>query len=378
MFRARPLAFAAVLLVAGPLAAGPPGDGEPAAGGPPDLLRLIPADAVQGAVIDVDRLRGEPPADRLLEPPGGPGGLFAGPLGALGLEFAQVAAVAVFLPPAEPENPDPYGSPVGDPVVLIRCRAAVTAPAGAVARGLVRPLPDGRTLAVAGGPRALAAVAALGGAAEPAAGSPAGLLEEVAAERSAGERAADGRAPAVRAFWDVTAMRGVLLDGFDQASHREEEWLPAYGLARPAVVHADAYALAADLAGGQLSATLTADAPDAAAAGRLRRTADAAATLGENLLDALPGVMLRRDPGRAAAVVPLAVGLRAALGAREVTREGTRVRVAARADPDVTAAAADLLAGALAAGVRPRPPAVREGRFPGEDVLEPAGIIEER
>ncbi len=341
----RSLAVGAALLVAPRAIAAEPAE-------PPALLRLMPADAVAGVTVDVARLRAEPLFAEQFAPLFEPRGPFAEPLDALGLRLDQIEAVAAYLPPAPAPNPDdPYPSrePFGAPLVLVRTVGAATAPQRSARQEPVRALPDGRTLALAGSRRSAAALAALGEATAPADGSAAALAEELT-----------DAAPAVlAAFGDVTAVRSAMLAELDFSARREDDWIPAFGFARPGVVDANAYGFAMDLRDGVLNVRLLARAPNDAAADRLVRTAEAAVTIAANVANGLPSAILRRDPGEAAIVSLVAGAARKALASVEVTTVdgaggGTepdgaapRVHVAATADAEVTRAIALLTVGAI-------------------------------
>ncbi|QDT15111.1 hypothetical protein [Alienimonas californiensis] len=326
---------------------------------PPPILHAIPADAVGGVTLDVERLRGEPVFARTVAPLLGEGGPFAVALGELGLAFEDVRAVAAFVPPADPEEPYPSRDPVGEPLFLVRVNGPVVVPEALAERGVAKVLPDGRTLALAIGRRGGETLAALGAPQAPAAGSAAALAEELAHAAPAG----------LLAFGDVTAVRSALLTELDFAVRREDEWIPAFGFAHPAITSADALALAVELREGVLAVRLVAAAPDAASADRLRRTAEAAVIVAGNVLNGLPGAMLRREPEQAALVALAANALRRTLASVAVTGEGPvdappRAAVAATVDAETTAAAAALLIAALREEFGPRPagrsPRVRE------------------
>ncbi|MFH5806125.1 hypothetical protein [Alienimonas sp. DA493] len=366
-------AWVAALLVA-PFAAAQEADAEP-----PPILHAIPADAVGGMTLDVERLRGDPLFERTVAPLLADGGPFAVALGELGLSFADVRAVAAFVPPAPPPDPEeryPSRDPVGEPLFLVRVAGPVVVPEKLAERGVARALPDGRTLALAIGRRGGETLAALGEPQAPAAGSAAALAEELGTESPA----------ALLLFGDVTAIRSAMLRELDFAARREDEWIPAFGFARPAVTDADAYALAADLSGGALSARLVAAAPDPAAAERLRQTAGAAVVVARNVLNGLPAAMLRREPEEAAVVALVAAALRKILATVEVTGEtgdgmSVRVGVSATVDAETTAVGADLLVAAVRAEFGPResdrrPPRVREFRNAPEALEEPDALNE--
>ena len=359
---------AAVLLPAAPvwvaaLCLAPLAAAQEPAAGPPPLAHLIPADAVGGMTLDVGRLRADPVFARAAAPLFGRRGPLSEPLEELGLSFEEVEAVAAYLPPAPPADPDdrfPSREPFGQPVIFVRAAGPVAVPERLADRGTARALPDGRTLAVALGRRGGDALADLGEPIAPADGSAAAAAEALAA---------DGPA-ALTAFGDVTAVRAAMLHELDFAARREDEWALAFGLARPAVTDATGYALAADLTDGALTARLVALCPDAAAAGRLRRTAEAAVTIAGNVAEGLPGAMLRREPDDAAVVLLVANAARGVLDSVAVRggdadgADAARVVVEATADAAVTAAAADLLAGAAREefGRRPRRPLPGETR----------------
>ena len=339
----------AVALSVVPFASAPASAQE--AAGPPPLLHLIPADAVGGMTLDVARLRADPLFARTAGPLFEPRGPLAEPLEALGLSFEEIDGVAAFLPPAPAPDPNDryrYRDPVGEPVVFLRTAEPVSVPEELVERGAAKALADGRTLALALSRRGAETLAGLGESRAPAEGSAAALAEALAGEGPA----------ALVMFGDVTAVRSAMMKELDFAARQEEEWIPAFGLARPAITEANAYALTADLKEGALSAKLVALAPNADAAGRLRRTADAAVTIAENVLNGLPGAMLRREPGDAAIVTLVATALRGVLSSVEVTDESVdgaaRVIVTARADAGVTAAGANLLVAAVREEFAPR------------------------
>ncbi|NNJ27129.1 hypothetical protein [Alienimonas chondri] len=311
------------------------------------LLHLIPADAVGGMTVDASRVRTDRLFRRSFAPLLAAGEPMAEPLDELGLRIDQVEGVAIFLPPApapDPEDRYPRREPFGEPIFLFRATEPFEGPARLIERGIAQMLPDGRTLAISDGRGNAGALEALGAANAPAAGSAAALAEKLGEQAPA----------ALLAFGDVTIVRGMMLRELDFAARQEDEWIPAFGLLRPAIAEADAYAVAVDLQDGALSARLVAASPGAEAAGRLKRTAEAAVTLAENVLNGLPAAMMRRDPGEAAIVTLVANALRKVAASIEVGADvvgagpdgnggAARVTVSVTADAEVTAAGANLM-----------------------------------
>ena len=360
MTRPAPAALAGLLLFVPPATAAEP----------PPLVDLVPDGAVGAVVVDVAALRTDPRAAELIALVAGPGGPLDSLARRLDLDPAGVDGVALFLTPNPPPAPGERKglgirrrSAFDEPVMLLRTAGPAPAvPDRGPAADRVKALPDGRTLAVTDRPGSPAFLN-LGGTdpAPPAAGS---------ALAAALKHAAAGPAPQLVMVGDVAAVRVEALPDVDRAVRDEDAWVPVFGLVRPAFVDADRLTLTATLAGGGLSARLVADAPDPAAADRLARTAEAAVTIGRNLLNGLPPALMRRRP-EAAAAMGLAAGLlRPTLAGAEVTIEpadgdggadadadARRVTVTMSADPAATAAAAELLTGLLRAEVG------RRGRF---------------
>ena len=351
---------------------------------PPPLVDLIPDGAVGAVVVDVAALRTDPRAAELIALVAGPGGPFESLTRRLDLDPAGVDGVALFLTPDPPPAPGERKGPgirrrsaFDEPVMLLRTAGPAPAvPGSGPAADRVKALPDGRTLAVTDRPGS-PAFRAVGTTdpAPPAAGS----------ALAAALNAAAGPAPQLILVGDVAAVRVEALPDLDREVRNENAWVPVFGLVRPAFADADRMTLAVTLADGGLSARLVADAPDAGAADRLARTAEAAVTIGRNLLNGLPPAMMRRRPEEAAMMGLAANLLRPSFVGAEVAVEpadGTgepdarRVTVTMSADPAATAAAAELLTARL------REEVGRRGRFGAVRGLErieldEADVVEE-
>ncbi len=307
---------------------------------PPALLRLLPADALFAGVVDAERVLADPLLDRLAPVLTDRGGLFARPAERMGLSMEDLAAAAMFVPQLDSEaDANRRRRGPEQPVFLFRTVGPAALPAGLSDTGHLRLLPDGRTLVLCDDPRS-AAVAELFAMeraddvpAAPPANSAAALAIATAAALTGGATgdATDGAGttdgagaggPAALVYGDLRRLREEIVTGIDRSVRNEDEWLPIFGLVRPAVVNADVFALTANLEAGALSVRLTARARNRDAAGRLERTAAAAITLGENLAEGLPAAMLRNNPGLGTMVVPVAAAARRLLGNAAVARNG--------------------------------------------------------
>ncbi|MEM9702774.1 MAG: hypothetical protein AAF907_10070, partial [Planctomycetota bacterium] len=310
------------------------------------VSHLIPADAIGAMTLDATRVKADPLFQQSFGPLLQPDKPMAEPLEILGLSLENLEAMAIYLPPApepDPEDRYPRREPFGEPIFLFRGAEAFTPAERLLNSGVARMLPDGRTVAVSDDRDNAEAMEKLGEAAAPKPGSAAALAEALTREAPA----------ALTMYGDVTAIRTSLLTELDRAVRDEEAWIPVFGMIRPAIVNADSYTLAIDLMDGTLSARLLAGCPSDAAAERLEKTANAGLTVLENILNGLPGAVMRRDPGEAALVTLIANAARKVTAAAEIARkpygDGGFVTITASADGEITGLMTNMMAGLMEA-----------------------------